>query len=257
MEELAVRLTERGFAVTVYCRSARDASGAGREWRGARLVVLPTLRTKYLERRSTPPLLPARPARAVRRGADGQFGQCPVRADPAPLRSAGGPARGRHREAARQWGPVGRAVYALSERLACVIPDALVTDAKVIRRHYLERYGASRCRSPTGSTRGRRARPNPGAARAQHRRYFLYVSRFEPETNRTGGGRYRLVGGDLPLVLVGGALAGLSSSPAYPGRRPAHPLPRGDLWRGVPRADVALTTSGHDGRRRRNAPRRS
>ena len=41
-----------------------------------------------------------------------------------------------------KWGAFGRAVYALSERLACVVPDALVTDAEVIRRHYLERYGA-------------------------------------------------------------------------------------------------------------------
>ena len=41
-----------------------------------------------------------------------------------------------------KWGPFGRLVYALSERLACRLPSALVTDADVIQRHYLERYGA-------------------------------------------------------------------------------------------------------------------
>ena len=42
-----------------------------------------------------------------------------------------------------KWGPFGRAVYALSERLACHLPDLLVTDAEVIRSHYLERYGVA------------------------------------------------------------------------------------------------------------------
>ena len=38
------------------------------------------------------------------------------------------------------------------------------------------------------------------------RRYFLYVSRFEPENNpHRVAAAYRQVGGDLPLVMVGGA----------------------------------------------------
>jgi glycosyltransferase involved in cell wall biosynthesis len=38
------------------------------------------------------------------------------------------------------------------------------------------------------------------------RRYFLYVSRFEPENNpHRVAEAYRSVGGDLPLVMVGGA----------------------------------------------------
>ncbi|HET9227309.1 MAG TPA: glycosyltransferase, partial [Thermoanaerobaculia bacterium] len=38
------------------------------------------------------------------------------------------------------------------------------------------------------------------------RRYFLYVSRFEPENNpHRVAEAYRQVGGDLPLVMVGGA----------------------------------------------------
>jgi glycosyltransferase involved in cell wall biosynthesis len=38
------------------------------------------------------------------------------------------------------------------------------------------------------------------------RRFFLYVSRFEPENNpHRVAAAYRSVGGDLPLVMVGGA----------------------------------------------------
>jgi hypothetical protein len=46
-ENLARRLVERGVPVTVYCRR-HYASGA-REWRGIRLVTLPTVRNKYLD----------------------------------------------------------------------------------------------------------------------------------------------------------------------------------------------------------------
>src|SRR6185295_4231012 len=38
------------------------------------------------------------------------------------------------------------------------------------------------------------------------RRYFLYVSRFEPENNpHRVAAAYREVGGDLPFVMIGGA----------------------------------------------------
>ncbi len=83
-----------------------------------------------------------------------------------------------------KWGPFGRAVYALSERLACALPDALVTDAEVIRGHYREALrSSSRC-SPTASIRDRRAKPACSIGSAWRRAsYFLYVSRFEPENN--------------------------------------------------------------------------
>ncbi len=40
-----------------------------------------------------------------------------------------------------KWGPVGRAWYAIGERFALVYPNAIVSDADVIRDYYLERYG--------------------------------------------------------------------------------------------------------------------
>src|SRR5947209_16195349 len=44
-EELAKRLVDRGHCVTVYCRQAHSTD----TYLGARLVVLPTIRHKYLD----------------------------------------------------------------------------------------------------------------------------------------------------------------------------------------------------------------
>jgi glycosyltransferase involved in cell wall biosynthesis len=93
-----------------------------------------------------------------------------------------------------------------------VLPDVLVTDAEVIRRHYLDRYGAESVAIAYGVD------PRPvdsvdskagGVLQKlglKSRSFFLYVSRFEPENNpHQVAEAYRLAGGDLPLVMVGGA----------------------------------------------------
>jgi len=47
-EQLASRLTDRGHEVVVYCRP-HVVDRRLKEWKGARLVHLPTLRNKYLD----------------------------------------------------------------------------------------------------------------------------------------------------------------------------------------------------------------
>src|SRR5436305_537028 len=47
-EELSIRLAARGHDVTVYCRS-NNIRFSGRTYKGVRLVVLPTIGTKYLD----------------------------------------------------------------------------------------------------------------------------------------------------------------------------------------------------------------
>ena len=206
MEELAPRLVARGFAVTVYCR-ARPGRRR-RRYRGAELVTLPTLRGKYFD---TPvhTLLSCLDARG--RGFDAALMVNSANALFLPLlASAGLPVAlnvdGIEKRRAK-WGPLGRAVYALSERLACVLPAALVTDAEVIRRHYVERYGApSRVIAYGVAPRPVPAGPTLARLGLASRGYFLYVSRFEPENNpHRVAAAYRAVGGELPLVMVGGA----------------------------------------------------
>jgi glycosyltransferase involved in cell wall biosynthesis len=207
MEELASRLVARGFEVTVYCRSHVTPRGLTRH-KGARLVVLPTIRTKYLD---TPVHTFLSCFHALGAGYDAALVVNSANALFVPLLRIGGTPVALHVDGIEKrrakWGAAGRAVYALSERLAAVLPDALVTDAEVIRRHYLDRYGAESVPITYGVD------PRPPAETGvlarlglRSREYFLYVSRFEPENNpHRVAEAYRRVGGDLPLVMVGGA----------------------------------------------------
>ncbi|HEY0553160.1 MAG TPA: DUF1972 domain-containing protein [Thermoanaerobaculia bacterium] len=207
MEELGVRLVARGFRVTVYCRS-HSTPRELKSWRGVDLVVLPTIRHKYLD---TPVHTFLSCLHAASAGYDAALVVNSANALFVPLLQVGGipvalNVDGIEKRRAK-WGAFGRAVYAFSERLACRVPDALVTDAEVIRRHYLRRYGAESVPIAYGVD------PRPPATTGvlenlgiAPRQYFLYVSRFEPENNpHRVAEAYARVGGGLPLVMVGGA----------------------------------------------------
>ena len=209
IEALAPRLAERGWPVTVYCRS-HYVDRRLRSHRGVDLVVLPTLRTKYGD---TPvhtllsclhAALFARRARAalVVNGANALF--LPL-LWPRRIRTALH-VDGIEKQRAK-WGWPGRLVYSVSERLACLLPDATVSDAEVIADHYCDLYG----RGTTMIRYG--VEPQPIVSHSvldelglEPRRYFLYVSRFEPENNpHRVVAAYARVDGDLPLVMVGDA----------------------------------------------------
>ena len=207
MEELSVRLRDLGHEVTVYCRSHHTPRHQ-QEHRGVRLVVLPTLRTKYLD---TPvhTLLCCLHALGRRYHAALVVNSANVLFLPL-LRLGGTPVAlhvdGIEKRRAK-WGPAGRLVYALSERLACVLPQILITDAGVIRDHYRHRYRAD----SRMITYGVDPRPPEGTAVLDRlglapRGFFLYVSRFEPENNpHRVVEAYRRAGGEQPLVMVGDA----------------------------------------------------
>ncbi len=207
MEEISIRLVQLGHEVTVYCRS-HYTSRRPREYRGVRLVVLPTLRTKYLD---TPAHTLLSCLHAFAQPYDAALVVNAANAMFVPLlRLARVPAAlhvdGIEKRRAK-WGPAGRWVYALSERLACVLPQAMITDATVIRDHYRQRYRTESWLITYGVD------PRPPARvevlerlGLEPRRYFLYVSRFEPENNpHRVVDAYRRTGGDLPLVMVGDA----------------------------------------------------
>ncbi len=219
MEELSTRLVGRGYQVTVYCRSHVTPPEL-REFKGVRLVVLPTLRGKYFDTPVHTLLsglhvlwhqLRARLSRNAASGYDAALLVNSANALFVPLLRLAGVPTALHVDGIEKrrakWGWFGRMVYALSERLACRLPNALVTDAEVIRQHYLRRYGAESVDIAYGVDPDPPQTPDvlprlglePG-------RYFLYVSRFEPENNpHQVANAYRQVGGDLPLVMVGGA----------------------------------------------------
>lgn len=207
MEELGARLVERGFEVTVYCR-AHHTDPTLKSYRGMRLVVLPTLKSKYLD---TPVHSLLSVLHAGSLPYDAALMVNSANALFVPLLRAGAiptalNVDGIEKRRAK-WGWPGRMVYALSERLSTVVADALVTDAEVIAGHYRRRYAVE---SETIAYGVDPAPEPPGPTLAglglEPRRYFLYVSRFEPENNpHRVVESYRRVGGEIPLVMVGGA----------------------------------------------------
>jgi len=188
-EELSVRLAARGHRVCVYCRPHLIGAlppGAA-EYRGVRLVLLPSIRHKYLETVSHTFIsvlhLLFRQSRVdvalVCNAANSAFTWLPRLARTPTVLNVDGLERLR-----RKWNALGRAYYRLSEWLATWMPTAVVTDARSIERYYRERYRKSSRYIPYGASP-----PGPAGTDALARlglepgNYLLYVSRLEPENN--------------------------------------------------------------------------
>ncbi len=206
-DELSRRLAGRGHDVTVYCRS-HHTDPARTRLGDVRLVVLPTVRTKYLD---TVVHAFLSSIDAARRRFDAVLycnaitaAVCwiPKLSGARVILNVDGLERNR-----RKWSAAGRAAYAISERLSTKFPDAVVTDADVIRRYYAAHFGIDPLVIPYGGDL------EPPAATAALDRlglrpggYFLYVSRLEPENNALAVVQaYAAAKGDLPLVVVGDA----------------------------------------------------
>jgi glycosyltransferase involved in cell wall biosynthesis len=183
-EHLSTRLVTRGHEVTVYCRS-HYVSPRQLEYHGVRLKVLPTIRHKYFDTvvHTFLSSLDAAPRRfdaaLICNAANAPF--API------LRWTGTPVAINvdgleHKR--KKWGWIGQRYYLLTERLATILPNRMVTDAGVIKDYYMARYGAASTMIAYGSEVERR--PNPDQVRrwrVEPNRYVLYVSRLEPENN--------------------------------------------------------------------------
>jgi len=84
----------------------------------------------------------------------------------------------------KKWNWAARAWYLISERLATFCPNEVVTDAQKIAEYYLERYRRRSEFIPYGAEAGQLASAEVLEKLALDRaKYFLYVSRMEPENN--------------------------------------------------------------------------
>src|SRR5207249_4131855 len=84
----------------------------------------------------------------------------------------------------KKWGIIARSYYGISERLATVIPNIVVSDAEVIRNYYLKQYGAPSVMIAYGAECDRTENTSIlDQFGVRSREYFLYVSRLEPENN--------------------------------------------------------------------------
>ncbi|MFQ5694466.1 MAG: glycosyltransferase [Terriglobia bacterium] len=184
-EELGARLAARGHDVRVYGR--RPTITYDRPtYRGMRVVLLPTLPTKYLDTIAHTFLSVFHLARTdaevalVCNVANSPFVWLPrLLGIPTALNVDG------HDRKRRKWSALGRAYLWLCEWLALVTPTEMVTDARVMQDYYRRRY---RKRS-TLISYGAEPRETGGARDVLDRfglepgRYLLYVSRLEPENN--------------------------------------------------------------------------
>ncbi|MEZ5356324.1 MAG: DUF1972 domain-containing protein [Bryobacteraceae bacterium] len=180
-EELSTRLVERGHSVTVYCRQRHEEA----RYRGVDLVTLPTIRHKYLDTvahtlLSTLHLLLRRQDAALYcNAANAIFTWMPRVAGIPVALNVDGLERNR-----KKWNWMGRAWYQLGERLSTICPNAVVSDAERIAEYYQQRYGKKTTFIPYGAD-CQRVQSTAALDRLglSSGRYFLYVSRMEPENN--------------------------------------------------------------------------
>jgi len=183
-EECSAGLVARGHRVTVYGRShyiPRDL----KNHRGVRLVVLPTLAWKYTDTvvhtflSVLHSLFQKFDVVLICNAANSVFALLPRLFGVPVAVNVDGIERMR-----RKWNILGRVYYRLGEYLSTMLPNTIVADARVIERYYRERYGAESVFIPYGATIEKpegletleRLGLEPG-------KYFLYVSRLEPENN--------------------------------------------------------------------------
>ena len=203
-EELSWRLAARGHAVTVYCRSRHTET----EYRGVRLVYLPTLRHKYLDTLahtgiSMLDLLFRRADVALFcNGANAIFTLPPRLTGIPTALNVDGLERLR-----KKWNRLARGWYRVSEWLSRFCPTCVVTDARSIAAYYLQTYRKPSTFIPYGAETGRVTTAETlGPLCLEPGRYFLYVSRMEPENNALMVRRaFERVRTPLRLALVGDA----------------------------------------------------
>src|SRR5215472_6096851 len=183
-EELATRLVARGHDVTVYGRF-NNIRYPHNTYKGVRLVILPTVGTKHLDTIAHTffSVLHAVPKRfdciLMCNAANAVFGIVPrLSATPVALNVDG------IERLRKKWGAAARAYYRISERLATILPNAIVTDAEVMRDYYLKQYGTASVMIAYGAECERiESKTVLDQLGVRSRDYFLYVSRLEPENN--------------------------------------------------------------------------
>lgn len=203
-EELSIRLAARGHRVTVYCRERREVA----EYRGVRLVYLPTVHHKYLDTLahtflSTLHLLVYRVDAALYcNAANALFTILPRLVGIPVVLNVDGIERKR-----RKWNALARAWYRASEYLSTVLPNRFVTDAEAIREYYKQRYRKDSLFIPYGADTERvETRGALDTLGLEPCGYFLYVSRMEPENRALEVRRaFELTPTTMKLALIGDA----------------------------------------------------
>ncbi len=215
-EQLASRLTDRGHEVVVYCRP-HVVDRSLKEFKGAKLVHLPTIRNKYLDTFTHTLVSSLHAARVVKPDVAlffiaGNAPMCLI------TRAAGIPTvinvDGLDSDRTK-WPAVAKAYLRWAERNAPAWADTALTDSHAVAEIFARRYGRRIGVIPYGVEEppehaASQGTPTLDRLGLEPRGYFLFVGRLEPENNphvlveawsRIPAARTR----GMKLVVVGGA----------------------------------------------------
>jgi glycosyltransferase involved in cell wall biosynthesis len=183
-EECAAGLSARGHRVTVYCRS-HYVTKTLETYRGAKLIVLPTLEWKYTDTvfHSFLSILHALFGNydliLICNAANSIYAWIPRVIGIPVVVNVDGIERLR-----QKWNRLGKVYYRLCEYFSIWFPSAIVTDARVIEAYYRDQYGKASVFIPYGATTKKpQGRETLAALELTPGEYYLYVSRLEPENN--------------------------------------------------------------------------
>jgi glycosyltransferase involved in cell wall biosynthesis len=206
-DHLSVGLVERGHSITVYCASGYSTTD-DREYRGVRRVLIPTIRSKSIEKLSNA-FLSCLHAAFQSYDLILFLGVSPV-----PFSWMGRVAGKRlvinidGLEWKRQkWNRFASKFLETCEALSGVMCHEVVTDAKALQEYYRKRYGRESTFIAYGADIGRHE--DDGTLNKfglEAGKYLLQVGRMEPENNaHLIIEEYKQVDTDYPLVVLGDA----------------------------------------------------
>ncbi len=206
-EEMAPRLVEYGHDVTVYCRS-NNIQYEGTHYKGVRLIILPTISHKYFDTvfhtffSTVHSLFNKFDAILICNSANSSFTWIPRLTGQKVAINVDGLEWKR-----KKWNKLGQWFYKMSEYLATIFPNEVVTDAVDIQKYYLDKFKQNSTYIPYGAPVNRvQTKQVLEKYNLNPREYVLYVSRLEPENNaHLVVEAFEKVKTDKKLVVVGDA----------------------------------------------------
>jgi len=208
VEEVGERLVRRGFDITVYCRKGSVPSGMTVH-KGMRLIQLPTIHNKYFHTvfhtllSTIHVMFSDRQVVYYCNTVNALFCLLPRLVGKRTIMNTDGLEWKR-----RKWGWLGRTVYRISEWIVTWAASEIVCDSEGMKEYYLKKfgkkgeqigYGGSGVREEDTSLLGEKYGLEAG-------KYFLYVSRLEPENNaHVFVKAYARIKTEMPFIVVGDA----------------------------------------------------
>lgn len=207
-EELGSRLVKKGYEVTVYCRQENPGSNTS-EYKGMKLIVLPAFQHKYLETishcfySSIHVLFQSFDVIYYCNAINSVFMLFPRLLGKTVVMNVDGLEWKR-----AKWNKLGQKAYQVSEWIATLLANQIISDSKRISLYYKKKFNATTMLISYGAT-GKKIEGGEDRLAVyglKKRGYLLYVSRLEPENNaHTFIEAYERVKTDMPLIIVGHA----------------------------------------------------